>query len=176
MNSDLWIPIVTISGISIASGFLLSILGKRNDERFDERQLIERGRSANLAMWVGMTYMLCLYMGLAFDLIRMEDMTIFAIYGLCVTMLVFGGSCIFHDAYLNREQSFVVEVLRNGILGVIWLVLTLPRREWFGAEFLWINAALALTYLLQAAMLLLHGLICWFRDRREEGARGDGEE
>ena len=66
MNSDILMPILTISGIAIAAGYLLNVLEKANEHKFDERQLIERGRGANLAMDTALVYLLGLYVGHAF--------------------------------------------------------------------------------------------------------------
>ena len=173
MNTDILMPILTISGIAIAAGYLLNVLEKAVAHKFDERQLIERGRSANLAMNTALMYLLGLYMGYAFDLFRTEHWSIFAVYGLIVMMMVFDAHCIFHDAFQQRGEKLGTRILSDGFLGVLWLVTALQKAPW-DPETAWINGALALYNLSRSGMLLLRAYILHIRDCREEREEADG--
>ena len=167
MNTDILMPILTISGIAVAAGYLLNVLEKANEHKFDERQLIERGRGANLSMNTALMYLLGLYMGYAFDLLRPEYWSIFAVYGLIVMMMVFDAHCIFHDAFQQRGEKLGTRILSDGLLGVLWLAIALRK----GA---WISGALALSWLSRSGMLLLRAYILHIRDCREEREEDDG--
>ena len=166
MNSDILIPILTISGIAIAAGYLLNVLEKANEHKFDERQLIERGRGANLAMNTALMYLLGLYVGHAFELFRPEHWSIFAVYGLIVMMMVFDAHCIFHDAFQQRGEKLGTRILSDGLLGVLWLVTALQKAPW-DPETAWINGAFALCWLSRSVMLLLRTFVLWIRDLTE---------
>ncbi|MBE6951420.1 MAG: hypothetical protein E7451_08815 [Ruminococcaceae bacterium] len=166
MNSHILMPILTISGIAIAAGYLLNVLEKAIAHKFDERQLIERGRGANLAMSTAMMYLLGLYMGYAFDLLRPEHWSIFAVYGLIVMMMVFDAHCIFHDAFQQRGEKLGTRILSDGLLGVLWLVTALQKAPW-DPETAWINGAFALCWLSRSGMLLLRTVVLWIRDLTE---------
>ena len=166
MNTDILMPILTISGIAIAAGYLLNVLEKAVAHKFDERQLIERGRGANLAMSTAMVYLLGLYMGQAFDLLRPEHWSIFAVYGLIVMIMVFDAHCIFHDAFQQRGEKLGMRILSDGFLGVLWLVTALQKAPW-DPETAWINGAFALCWLFRSVMLLLRTFVLWIRDLTE---------
>lgn len=166
MNTDILMPILTISGIAVAAGYLLNVLDKAIAHKFDERQLIERGRGANLAMSTAMMYLLGLYMGYAFDLLRPEHWSIFAVYGLIVMIMVFDAHCIFHDAFQQRGEKLGTRILSDGFLGVLWLVTALQKAPW-DPETAWINGAFALCWLSRSGMLLLRAVIHWIRDLTE---------
>lgn len=166
MNSDILMPILTISGIAIAAGYLLNVLEKANEHKFDERQLIERGRGANLAMDTALVYLLGLYVGHAFELFRPEHWSIFAVYGLIVMMMVFDAHCIFHDAFQQRGEKLGMRILSDGLFGVLWLVTALHKAAW-DSETAWINGAFALCWLSRSVMLLLRTFVLWIRDLTE---------
>ena len=166
MNTDILMPILTISGIAIAAGYLLNVLEKANEHKFDERQLIERGRGANLAMDTALVYLLGLYVGHAFELFRPEHWSIFAVYGLIVMMMVFDAHCIFHDAFQQRGEKLGMRILSDGLFGVLWLVTALHKAAW-DSETAWINGAFALCWLSRSVMLLLRTFVLWIRDLTE---------
>jgi len=165
MNPDILIPILTLSAISVGAGLLLNHFGE--SDKFDERQQIERGRAANLAMCTAMVYLLGIYCGYSFDLLPMEYGAIFAVYGLTVVVLVSDGYCIFHDALLNRDQEPGPEAFRGILLGGVWLSLALFRRSW-DITIAWVNCALGLCWLLRGVMILLRALILRLREKRDE--------
>lgn len=173
MNTDILMPILTISGIAVAAGYLLNVLEKAVAHKFDERQLIERGRGANLSMNAALMYLLGLYMGHAFDLLQPEHWSIFAVYGLVVMFLVFDAYCIFHDAFQQRGEKLGTRILSDGFLGALWLVTALQKAPW-DPEGAWINGALALSWLARSGMLLLRAVILHIRDCREEREEADG--
>ena len=160
MFDDTLMPVLTLSGVAVAAGYMLTALGNANNDKFDERQLVERGRGANLAMSTALVYLLGLYMGHSFELFRTEHGAIFAVYGLIVMMMVFDAHCIFHDAFQQRGEKLGTRILSDGLLGVLWLATALRR----GA---WINGALALSWLSRSGMLLLRTLVLWIRDLTE---------
>ena len=165
MILDILAPILTLSAIAIGAGIMLNEFN--NDLKYDERQLIERGKGANLAMLVAVCYLLGIYVGHAFDLLRVEYMAVFAVYGLTATLMVYNGYCIFHDAFLNQEQELGPTVLHNGLIGALWLAMSFMKSSWDPQD-AWISGALGLTYLFQCAMLLLRALILRIQDRRAE--------
>lgn len=173
MNYDILWPIVTISGIAIALGIFLRGIVNGSDEKFDERQLIERGRGANLAMFIAFSYLLGLYAGLSFDLIRSEYAAIFAVYGMVTTVLVYSAYCIFRDAFLNRDQDMFVEVVKHILFGGIWMAMAWFIRE-RDPERAWIDGALALDYLGTGVLLLIRALVLCIQERRtaREDAHG----
>ena len=173
MNTDILMPILTISGIAVAAGYLLNVLEKANEHKFDERQLIERGRGANLSMNAALMYLLGLYMGHAFDLLQPEHWSIFAVYGLVVMFLVFDGYCIFHDACLGRGEKLGPLVLSSGLFGVLWLVTALQKAPW-DPETAWINGAFALFWLSRSVMLLLRTVVLYIQDQCAAKEEADG--
>ena len=50
MKHEVLLSVLTISGISLGLGILFSACVKGTLDKYDERQLIERGRGANLSM------------------------------------------------------------------------------------------------------------------------------
>ena len=62
MFEDILMPVLTLSGVAVAAGYMLTALGNSTNDKFDERQLIERGRGANLSMNAAMMYLLGLYL------------------------------------------------------------------------------------------------------------------
>ena len=167
MNVDILMPLVTLSGVAVAAGYMLHAIGGSNHDKFDERQLIERGRGANLAMTVALCYLLGVYAGLSFELVDGEYAELFAVYGLVLVVMVSDCWCIFHDAYLEREQDVWSLALQNGLLGGGWLAIMLSRRD--GDLYAWINGAFAFTYLCRSGMLVLRELTLRIRRRfREE--------
>ena len=166
MNTDILMPILTISGIAVAAGYMLTALGNATNDKFDERQLIERGRGANLAMSTALVYLLGLYMGHSFELFRTEHGAIFAVYGLIVMMMVFDAHCIFHDAFQQRGEKLGMRILSDGLFGVLWLVTALHKAAW-DSETAWINGAFALCWLSRSVMLLLRTFVLWIRDLTE---------
>ena len=175
MNSDILIPIVTLSGIAVAAGGLLNALGRSNEGKFDERQLIERGRGANLAMAVAMVYLLGLYAGLLLDWLPGEYAAVFAVYGLVVVLMVDDFWCIFHDAYLMPGQDVWHVALTWGFVGGLWLVTALTQGRRWGTEYAWINGALALYNLSRSVMLLLRAYVLHIRDCLEEREERNGD-
>ena len=173
MNTDILMPILTISGIAVAAGYLLNVLEKAVAHKFDERQLIERGRGANLSMNAALMYLLGLYMGHAFDLLQPEHWSIFAVYGLVVMFLVFDVYCIFHDACLGRGEKLAPLVLSSGLFGVLWLVTALQKAPW-DPETAWINGAFALFWLSRSGMLLLRTVVLYIQDQRTAKDEADG--
>lgn len=118
-------------------------------------------------MVTAIVYMLGLYAGYLFDLLRVEYMAIFAIYGLSLTILIHSGYCIFHDAHLPQEEDLGSAVLRNAVLGGVWMALAFfnGNRDIQSA---WLDGALALSYLSESLLLLLRALILRIQDRRAE--------
>ena len=167
MFEDILMPVLTLSGVAVAAGYMLTALGNATNDKFDERQLIERGRGANLSMNAAMMYLLGLYMGYAFDLLRPEYWSISAVYGLIVMMMVFNAHCIFHDAFLQRGEKLGTRILSDGFLGALWLVTALQKAPWDPGT-AWINGAFALCWLSRSGMLLLRTLVLWIRDLKEE--------
>lgn len=171
MNADILIPILTLSAIAIGAGLLLNRFN--TNDKYDERQLIERGRAAGLAMNTAIVYLLGIFAGHTFDLLPTEYMAVFAVYGLVVTMLVHSGYCIFHDAHLTAEEEPLPEALKSGFFGVVWLAMALFN---YGGGIDWIDLGLALDYLGTAAMLLIYALILHIQDYRAAKEDADGEE
>lgn len=167
MFEDILMPVLTLSGVAVAAGYMLTALGNATNDKFDERQLIERGRGANLSMNTALMYLLGLYMGYAFDIFRTEHWSIFAVYGLIVMMMVFDAHCIFHDAFQQRGEKLGTRILSDGLLGVLWLVTALQKAPW-DPETAWINGAFALCWLSRSGMLLLRTVVLWIRDLKEE--------
>ena len=110
MKHEVLLSILTISGIAVGSGILFSACEKGTLDKYDERQLIERGRGANLSMNVAFFYLLGLVAGCGFDLIQPEYLLVYGIFGLVVTMLTHDGYCIFHDAYLPQGRGLTKEI------------------------------------------------------------------
>ena len=173
MKHEILLSILTISGISIGLGILFSACVKGTLEKYDERQLIERGRGANLSMNVAFFYLLGLFAGCGFDLIRPEYMTIYAIFGLVVTILTHDAYCIFHDAYLPQGRDTVKEIATYLFFGILWIVAMLTNR-WRTGEDMLINGAFALTWLSRGVMLLIRVLMVGIRNRFSEKDEDDG--
>lgn len=173
MKHEVLLSILTISGISIGLGILFSACVKGMLEKYDERQLIERGRGANLSMNVAFFYLLGLFAGCGFDLIQPEYLSVYAIFGLVVTILSHDVYCIFHDAYLPQGRGMVKEIATNLFLGIMWIVVTLANRRLTGEDIL-INSAFALAWLSRGVMLLLRAMIVGIRNRLSKKEEDDG--
>lgn len=171
MNSDILIPILTLAAISVGAGLLLNHFG--NSSKYDERQLIERGKAASFAMNTAIVYLIGISTGYIFDLLPKEYMTIFAVWGMLVTLMVHTGYCIFRDAHLTAEKEPLIEALKYGAFGCVPLMV---HRFNDGEESDWINLALAVEGLGIAAMLLIHALVRCIRDRRSAEEDTNGEE
>ena len=173
MKHEILLSILTISGISIGLGILFSACVKGTLEKYDERQMIERGRGANLSMNVAFFYLLGLFAGCGFDLIRPEYLTVYAIFGLVVTILTHDAYCIFHDAYLPQGRDTGKEIATNLFLGILWIVVTLTNRRRTGEDML-INGAFALTWLSRGVMLLIRAMVVGLQNRLSEKEEDDG--
>ena len=173
MKHEILLSILTISGISIGLGILFSTCEKGTLEKYDERQLIERGRGANLSMNVAFFYLLGLFAGCGFDLIRSEFLPIYAIFGLVITILTHDAYCIFHDAYLPQGRDTVKEIATYLFFGILWIVAMLTNR-WRTGEDMLINGAFALTWLSRGLMLLVRAIIVGLQNRLSEKEEDDG--
>ena len=173
MKHEILLSILTISGISIGLGILFSACEKGTLEKYDERQMIERGRGANLSMNVAFFYLLGLFAGCGFDLIRPEYLTVYAIFGLVVTILTHDAYCIFHDAYLPQGRDTVKEIATYLFFGILWIVAMLTNR-WRTGEDMLINGAFALTWLSRGVMLLIRVLMVGIQNRFSEKEEDDG--
>ena len=173
MKHEILLSILTISGISIGLGILFSACVKGTLEKYDERQLIERGRGASLSMDVAFFYLLGLFAGCGVDLIQPEYLSVYAIFGLVVTILTHDGYCIFHDAYLPQGRDTVKEIATYLFFGILWIVAMLMNR-WRTGEDMLINGAFALAWLSRGVMLLVRVLMVEIRNRFSEKEEDDG--
>lgn len=165
--------VVTVSAIAVGLGVFITEYQRSDAGKYDERQLIARGQGANLAMNIGYAYLLGMFAGCGFRLIRTAYLPIIAIYGLSIMTISYHGYCIFHDAYLNREQSLRKELRRYFTTGILWAGLALVSGK-RGSDGFWIEAALALNYLSVSLMLLLRELVLRSQDRRAAKDEWDG--
>ena len=173
MKHEVLLSILTISGIAVGSGILFSACEKGTLEKYDERQLIERGRGANLSMNVAFFYLLGLVAGCGFDLIQPEYLLVYGIFGLVVTMLTHDGYCIFHDAYLPQGRGLAKEIASYLFFGIMWIVVTLTNRRLTDVDML-INGAFALTWLSRGVMLLIRAMVVGLQNRLSEKEEDDG--
>ena len=173
MKFDFLIPLLTISGIAIGLGILLTEYLKSHEDKFDERQLIERGRGANLAMNVALSYLLCLFVAYSLSLVKAEHLVITAFGGALVPTVVYNGYCIFHDAYIRSDQTAAKEAGRSLRLGAIWLALALAKGG-TGITDGWTNGALSLFWLSTGLMLLVRDWMLRIQNRRCEKDDCDG--
>ena len=173
MKHEVLLSILTISGIAVGSGILFSACEKRSLDKYDERQLIERGRGAKLSMNVAFFYLLGLVAGCGFDLIRQEYLLVYGIFGLVVTILTHDGYCIFHDAYLPQGRGLTKEIASYLFFGIMWIVVTLTNR-WLTDVNMLINGAFALTWLSRGLMLLIRAVMVGIRNRLSEKEEEDG--
>lgn len=173
MDFGILLHILTISGIAIGLGIFFYEYLKSDEDKFDERQLIERGRGASLSMHTAYSYMLCLYVGHAFEILRAEYIVTLAVCGLTVTMLVYDAYCIFHDAFLNREQQWAKEIRRNLPIGALWLALALANIKLDPQE-VWLNGALSVMYLGRSVMLLIRERMLRAQERQMDKEEADG--
>ena len=173
MKHEILLPIFTISGISLGLGILFSACTKGMLEKYDERQLIERGRGANLSMNVAFFYLLGLFAGCGFDLIQPEYLPVYAIFGLVITILTHDVYCIFHDAYLPQGRGLAKEIASNLFLGIMWIAVTQVNRRVTSEDIL-INGAFALAWLSRGVMLLLRAMVVGLRNRLSEKEEDDG--
>lgn len=173
MKHEILLSVLTISGIAVGSGILFSACTKGMLEKYDERQLIERGRGANLSMNVAFFYLLGLVAGCGFDLIQQEYLLVYGIFGLVVTMLTHDGYCIFHDAYLPQGRGLTKEIASYLFFGIMWIVVTLTKR-WLTDVDMLINGAFALTWLSRGMMLLIRAMVVGLQNRLSEKEEDDG--
>ena len=173
MKHEVLLSILTISGISLGLGILFSACTKGMLEKYDERQLIERGRGANLSMNVAFFYLLGLFAGFGFDLIQPEYLPVYAIFGLVITILTHDVYCIFHDAYLPQGRGLVKEIASNLFVGILWIVVTLMNRR-LTAEDILINGTFMLAWLSRGLMLLIRAMVVGLQNRLSEKEEDDG--
>lgn len=173
MKHEVLLSVLTISGIAVGSGILFSACEKGTLEKYDERQLIERGRGANLSMNVAFFYLLGLVAGCGFDLIQPEYLLVYGIFGLIVTMLAHDGYCIFHDAYLPQGRGLTKEIASYLFFGIMWIVVMLTNRRLTDVDML-INGAFALTWLSRGVMLLIRAMVVGLQNRLSEKEEDDG--
>ena len=166
MKHEVLLSILTISGIAVGSGILFSACTKGMLEKYDERQLIERGRGASLSMNAAFFYLLGLFAGFGFDLIRPEYLSVYAIFGLVVTILT-------HDAYLPQGRGLTKEIASYLFFGIMWIVVTLTNR-WLTDVDMLINGAFALTWLSRGVMLLIRAMVVGLQNRLSEKEEDDG--
>lgn len=152
---------------SVGLAILLGGVGKSGADKFDERQMVERGKAAQLAMTTVMVYLLVLYAGSLFDWIAQEHLALMAIFGLILTELVHGAYCILHDAYLERGQEAAGVIAQRLALGSVWLLM-----GWFqwGRDALsaWFDFALGIGYASDGVFLLVRGLMLRIEEKRDE--------
>ena len=173
MKHEVLLSILTISGIAVGSGILFSACEKGTLEKYDERQMIERGRGASLSMNVAFFYLLGLFAGCGVDLIQPEYLSVYAIFGLVVTILTHDAYCIFHDAYLPQGRGLVKEIASYLFFGIMWIVVTLTNR-WRTGEDMLINGAFALAWLSRGVMLLIRAIVVGLQNRLSEKEEDDG--
>ena len=173
MKHEVLLSILTISGIAVGSGILFSACEKGTLDKYDERQLIERGRGAKFSKNFAFFYLLGLVAGCGFDLIQPEYLLVYGIFGLVVTMLTHDGYCIFHDAYLPQGRGLTKEIASYLFFGIMWIVVTLTNRRLTDVDML-INGAFALTWLSRGLMLLIRAIIVGLRNRLSEKEEDDG--
>lgn len=169
MEWKLFWQIALIAMCSVGFAVLLGGIGKANEDKFDERQMVERGRAAQLAMNTALIYLLAIYAGLLFDWIDLDNVAVMAVFGLVLTTIVNGGYCIFHDAYLERGQKAGSVIVHRLLLGAAWLSMGWFQRKW-NAVSAWVDVALGIGYASDGVLLLAR----WLMSRIEE--KRDGKE
>ena len=133
---------------------------------------IEKGDyNPTIRLCISICRVLGLFAGFGFDLIRPEYLSVYAIFGLVVTILTHDAYCIFHDAYLPQGRDTVKEIATYLFFGILWIVAMLMNR-WRTGEDMLINGAFALARLSRGVMLLIRVLMVgrWnrFSDKEED--------
>ena len=173
MKGNILLQIGIISGIALVVALLLGLPNKRGTHGFDERQLAERGKAAQFAMYTALGSLIAIYLGLLFEWLPFENVAVLSVSALVLTMLVFEGYCIFHDAFLTDDETSIGKSVVYLALGGLWMGMA-----WFGrirgAEIDWIDLLLGIDYLGAALMLLIRMLYVRIRDRMEDGAEANG--
>lgn len=175
MNTDILIPVLTLSAISIGLGYLLTMTRVSPEDNYDERQLIERGKAASFSMVSAEFYLLGLLVGYLLNLFQPEQVPVLAAFGLVVIVLTYSGVCVFRDAYLRPSQKYGAEILHQAFLGSIWMFSFLLSANLGHSSIDWLRLALGLEYLSVAAMLTVRLAILKHRERTEK-VDDDGEE
>lgn len=164
MNEKLLISIVVLSVISVGLAYLAGRFGRKNNDGYDERQLIERGRGAELAMMTVLVYLFLFYAGLEFEWLDVVSLDKIAVWGLVLVTTIFNAYVIFHDAYLRQGEEARSEIFRDIVVGLIWVAMARN----FNGEWSWVQLWIAFDYLSEGLMLLTRALYHKFQEREED--------
>ena len=167
MNKEILISLLLLTAMSMVSGVLVSPHPVRGRPKFDERQMIEQGKAAQLSMNTGLSYLLFADVAFTFDLIRMENMMIVMVFGLLLITMIYRGYCIFHDAYEDPEENSNFRTVMDLVCGIIWLAMAFSRLR-FSAESFWINLILGISCAFEGVCLLTRKLYLGWKNQHTD--------
>ena len=158
--------LLPIAGVSLVLGLPLGLPSKRWSKMFDERQLIEQGKAAKLAVAVVLVYLLSFYAALSFYEIPQDLLLPLVIAGMTLAVMVYRGYCIFHDAAVPNEKNPMTEGVSRAGLGMFWLIIAFDSLDWH-PEVAAIQCLLAIAEIFEGSCLMLRFLYLRLQSKKE---------
>ena len=158
--------LLPIAGVSLVLGLPLGWPSKRWRKMFDERQLIEKGKAAKLAVAVAVTYLFALFVTLSFWEVPQEVLLPLVVAGMMLAAMVDRVYCIFHDAAISNDKHPMTEGGLQLVLGMLWFVIainTWPRQQDFGA----IQFMISAEFVMEGTCLMLRFLYLRLQSKKE---------
>lgn len=89
------------------------------DDQFDERQLLARGIAYKKAFFALMIYVSVV--SLLYEFADVKVLMSFAgmWLGICISIVIFAGVCIFHDAYMNLYENAKGIIMTFSVIAVL---------------------------------------------------------
>jgi uncharacterized membrane protein HdeD (DUF308 family) len=158
--------LLPLAGVSLVLGLLLGWPSKHRTKQFDERQLIEQGKAARLAITVVVAYLLAFFVTLSFWEVPQELLLPLVVAGMMLAAMVDRAYCIFHDAAISNEKHPMTEGGLQVILGMVWFalaIMTWPRQQDSGA----IQFMISIEFVFEGLCLMIRFLYLRARSKKE---------
>lgn len=165
MGTDILKYILILTLLALGAGAVLSWPSGKS-KRYDERQLAERGRAAQLAMSTGIFYLIFTYGGIELNLLPWENLMHLTLFGLVLVEMVFTAWCVFRDAYLGTEQNGMLETMASCGLGLLWFLMAWANWD-RGPTVALIDLFLGCSYVSTGLFLLIRAAFLWVTSRME---------
>lgn len=167
MTMELFRNLLLLGAAGLGVGLLLGWPTAKEGKFYDERQRMEQGRAANIAMNTALAYLMIAYVALLLEWLPEEHLSVAMVFGLVLTMVVYRTYLIFRDVYLGQFSDPFASAGVALVFGMIWLMIA--RSRWNNGEsFVWLNLMLCFSYTADALALFTRALYVRIRDRNEE--------
>ena len=166
MKYEIFKFLLPITAISLAVGLPLGWPSKRWSKMFDERQLIEQGKAAKLAVAVVLVYLLSFFSAISFYDIPQDLLLPLVIAGMTLAVMVDRGYCIFRDAAVPNEKNPMTEGASRAGMGMFWLFMAFDSLNWH-PEVAAIQCLLAIAEIFEGSCLMIRSLYLRLQSRKE---------